>query len=66
MFGKSKDENDQLPSTVQQPQPAATKSAERVSANEISTISRCMTVGGKIVSEATVLVFGQVEGGFRR
>src|ERR1700720_1133868 len=56
MFGKSKDDNDQLPSAVQQPQPAATKSAERVSANEISTISRGMTVAGKIVGEGTVHV----------
>jgi cytoskeletal protein CcmA (bactofilin family) len=62
MFGKPKDENDQLPSTVQQPQPAATESAERVSANEISTINRGMTVVGKIVSEGTVHVLGQVEG----
>jgi cytoskeletal protein CcmA (bactofilin family) len=65
MFGKSKDDNDQLPSAVQQPQPAATKSAERVSANEISTISRGMTMVGKIVSEATVHVLGQVEGELR-
>jgi cytoskeletal protein CcmA (bactofilin family) len=62
MFGKPKDENDQLPSAVQQPQPAATESAERVSANEISTINRGMTVVGKIVSEGTVHVLGQVEG----
>jgi cytoskeletal protein CcmA (bactofilin family) len=65
MFGKSKDDNDQLPSAVQQPQPAATKSAERVSANEISTISRGMTVVGKIVGEGTVHVLGQVEGELR-
>ena len=65
MFGKSKDDNDQLPSAVQQPQPAATKLAERVSANEISTISRGMTVVGKIVGEGTVHVLGQVEGELR-
>ena len=65
MFGKSKDDTDQLPSAVQQPQPAATKLAERVSANEISTISRGMTVGGKIVGEVTVHVLGQVEGELR-
>jgi cytoskeletal protein CcmA (bactofilin family) len=65
MFGKSKDDNDQLPSAVQQPQPAATKSAERVSANEISTISRGMTVVGKIVGKGTVHVLGQVEGELR-
>ena len=49
MFGKSKDDNDQLPSAVQQTQPAATQSAERVSTNEISTISRGMTVVAKIL-----------------
>ena len=65
MFGKSKDDNDQLPSAAQQPQLAATKSAERESANEISTVSRGMTVVGKIVSEATVHVLGQVEGELR-
>src|ERR1700730_4651343 len=65
MFGKSKDDNDQLPSAAQQPQLATTKSAERESANEISTVSRGMTVVGKIVSEATVHVLGQVEGELR-
>jgi len=65
MFGKSKDDNDQLPSAAQQPQLAATKSAERESAHEISTVSRGMTVVGKIVSEATVHVLGQVEGELR-
>ena len=65
MFGKSKDDNDQLPSAAQQPQLAATKSAERESANEISTVSRGMTVVGKIVSEGTVHVLGQVEGELR-
>jgi cytoskeletal protein CcmA (bactofilin family) len=65
MFGKSKDDNDQLPSAVQQTQPAATQSAERVSTNEISTISRGMTVVGKIMGEGTVHVLGQVEGELR-
>src|ERR1700730_9168704 len=65
MFGKSKDDDDQLPPAVQQPQPVATKSAERVSANEISTISRGVTVIGKIVGEGTVHVLGQVEGELR-
>ena len=65
MFGKSKDDNDQLPSAAQQTQPAATQSAERVSTNEISTISRGMTVVGKIMGEGTVHVLGQVEGELR-
>jgi cytoskeletal protein CcmA (bactofilin family) len=66
MFGKSKDENDQLPAAVQQPQSStATKSAARVSADQISTIGRSMTVVGKIVDEGTVHVFGQIEGELR-
>ena len=66
MFGKSKDDNDQLPSAVQQlQQPAATKSAEPVSADQVSTISRGMSAVGKIVAEGTVHVLGQVEGELR-
>ena len=66
MFGKSKDDNDQLPSAVQQlQQPAATKSAEPVSADQVSTISRGMSAVGKIVGEGTVHVLGQVEGELR-
>jgi cytoskeletal protein CcmA (bactofilin family) len=66
MFGKPKDDNDQPPTAVQQPQPpAATKMAERASADRISTIDRSMTVVGKIVDEGTVHVFGQIEGELR-
>jgi len=66
MFGKSKDDNDQLPSPVQQPErPAVAKSAEQGSTDQVSTISRGMTVAGKIVSEGTVHVLGQVEGELR-
>jgi cytoskeletal protein CcmA (bactofilin family) len=66
MFGKSKDDNDQLPSAVQQPQqPAATKPVEQVSADQVSTVSRGMTVVGKIFGEGTLNVFGQVEGELR-
>jgi cytoskeletal protein CcmA (bactofilin family) len=66
MFGKLKDDNNQPPVTLQQPQsPAATKSAERASADRISTIARSMTVVGKIVDEGTVHVFGQIEGELR-
>ena len=66
MFGKSKDDNDQLPSAIQQPpRPAAVKPAEPGSADQVSTISRGMTVVGKIFGEGTLNVFGQVEGELR-
>jgi cytoskeletal protein CcmA (bactofilin family) len=66
MFGKSKDDNDQLPSAIQQPpRPAAAKPAEPGSADQVSTISRGMTVVGKILGEGTLNVFGQVEGELR-
>jgi cytoskeletal protein CcmA (bactofilin family) len=66
MFGKSKDDNDPLPSTVQQPErPAAAKPAQQASADQVSTISRGMTVVGKIFGECTLNVFGQVEGELR-
>jgi cytoskeletal protein CcmA (bactofilin family) len=66
MLGKSKEDNDRLPSAAQQPrQPAAIKSAEPVSADQVSTISRGMTVAGKIVGGGSVHVLGQVEGELR-
>jgi cytoskeletal protein CcmA (bactofilin family) len=67
MFGKSKDDINQTPTAAPQPQspPAATRSAARVSAEQISTIGRSMTVVGKIVDEGTVHVFGQIEGELR-
>ena len=66
MFGKSKDDSDQLASAVQQPpQPAATKSVEQGPSDQVSTISRGMTVAGKIFGEGTLNVFGQVEGELR-
>jgi cytoskeletal protein CcmA (bactofilin family) len=72
MFGKSKDDNDQLPSATPSPQPsgppqspAATKSAGQVSTEPVSTISRGMTVVGKISGEGTLNVFGRVEGELR-
>jgi cytoskeletal protein CcmA (bactofilin family) len=66
MFGKSKDDNDRLPSTTQQPQrPAATKPAGQGSADQVSTISRGMTVVGKISGEGTLNAFGQVDGELR-
>ena len=66
MFGKSKDDSDQLPSTAQQHlPPAREKSREHVSGDQTSTISRGMTVVGKIVSEGIVQVLGQIEGELR-
>jgi len=66
MFGKSRDENGQLMTGVQQPQdPVATKSEEPASADHISTISRSMTVVGKVVDEGAVHVFGQIDGELR-
>jgi cytoskeletal protein CcmA (bactofilin family) len=66
MFGKSKDDNDQLPSTAQQHElPAAAKSGGSASGDQISTISRGMTVVGKIVGEGTVHLLGQIEGELR-
>ena len=66
MFGKSKDDNDPLPSAVQQPErPAAAKPPEQGSAEQVSTISRGMTIVGKIFGEGTLNVFGQVEGELR-
>ena len=66
MFGKSKDDNDQLPSPVQEPERAAVaKSAEQGSTDQVSTISRGTTIVGKISGEGTLNVFGQVEGELR-
>jgi cytoskeletal protein CcmA (bactofilin family) len=67
MFGKSKDDNDQPPTAIQQPQsPSATAGAAPVSADQISAIGRSMTVIGKIVvDEGTVHVLGQIEGELR-
>ena len=66
MFGKSKDENDPVPSPVQQLQrPAAMHSGEQVSTDEASSISRGTTVVGKISGERTIQVFGHIEGELR-
>jgi len=64
MFGKPKDENDQVPSPVQQLQgPTARK--EQGSKDQTSSISRGTTIVGKIIGEGTVHVFGQIEGELR-
>ena len=66
MFGKSKDDSDELPPTTQQLQlPGETKSGEPASNDQISTISRGVTVIGKIVGEGTVHLLGQIEGELR-
>jgi len=66
MFGKSKDDSDELPPTAQQHQlPAEAKSGEPASGDQISTISRGMTVVGKIIGEGTVHLLGQIEGELR-
>jgi cytoskeletal protein CcmA (bactofilin family) len=66
MFGKSKDENDRVPPPVQQLQrPAAMHSGGQVPTDEASSISRGMTVVGKISGEGTVQVFGHIEGELR-
>jgi cytoskeletal protein CcmA (bactofilin family) len=65
MFGKSND-SDQPPSIAQHHQsPVAAKSGENDSGDQVSTISRGMTVVGKIVGEGTVHVLGQIEGELR-
>jgi len=66
MFGKSKDENDRVPSSVQPLQrPAAAEPAEQRSNGHASSISRGTTIVGKVVGEGTVHVFGQIEGELR-
>ena len=66
MFGKTKEENEQVPSLVQQLQrPAATKSGQQESTDQTSSISRGTTVVGKIVGGGTVQIFGQIEGELR-
>jgi cytoskeletal protein CcmA (bactofilin family) len=66
MFGTSKDENDQVPPPVQQlERPAAKHSRDQVSTDQASSISRGMTIVGKISGESTVQVFGCIEGELR-
>ena len=66
MFGKSKDENDRVSHPAQQlPRPAAIHAGEQASTDQASSISRGMTVIGKIFGEGTVQVFGHIEGELR-
>jgi cytoskeletal protein CcmA (bactofilin family) len=64
MFGKPKDENDQVPSPVQPLQRVAARK-EQASRDETSSISRGTTIVGKVVGEGIVHVFGQIEGELR-
>src|SRR5229473_1896312 len=66
MFGKSKEESDRVSHPAQELQrPAAMRSGEQTSTDQASSISRGMTVVGKISGEGTVQVFGHVEGELR-
>jgi cytoskeletal protein CcmA (bactofilin family) len=66
MFGKSKDENGRMPVPVQQLQrPAAMHGGEQATTDQTSSISRDMTIVGKIFGENTVQIFGRVEGELR-
>ena len=66
MLGKSKDENDRAVPPVQQLQcPAAMRSGEQAATDQASSISRGMTVVGKIFGETTVQLFGRIEGELR-
>ena|SRR5271156_4425554 len=64
MFGKSKDENDRVPSPAQQLQ-RSVHSGEQVSTDQASVISHGMTVVGKLFGEGTIQIFGHVEGELR-
>jgi cytoskeletal protein CcmA (bactofilin family) len=67
MFGKPKDDSEQLPSALQGPQrsAAAPTTPAGPTSDEVSTIGRGVTVVGKIVGEGTVHVLGQIEGEVR-
>ncbi len=70
MFGKPKDENEKsqnarVPAPVQQFQRLAAMSGELASDDQISSISRGLTVVGKIFGEGTVQIFGRIEGEIR-
>jgi cytoskeletal protein CcmA (bactofilin family) len=65
MFGK-KDDDDRVPPLAQQVQRAAPMlSGEQASTDQSSSISRGMTVVGKIFGEGTVQVFGRIEAELR-
>jgi cytoskeletal protein CcmA (bactofilin family) len=66
MLGKSKDDNDRVPPPIQQLQrPTAMHSGEQEATDQASSISRGMTVVGKIFGDSTVQLFGRIEGELR-
>src|SRR6202044_2395596 len=66
MFGKSKDENDQVSHPAQQlPRPAAMRAGEQASTDQASSLRRGMTVLAKIFGEGAIQVFGYIEGELR-
>jgi cytoskeletal protein CcmA (bactofilin family) len=63
MFGKPKEENDRVPSPVQQFQRlAAMHTEEQTSIGQISSISRGTTIVGKVFGEGTLQISDRVEG----
>jgi cytoskeletal protein CcmA (bactofilin family) len=63
MFGKPKDDQDRVPPPVRQFQHlAAMHSEEQAPTDQISCISRGMTIVGKISGDGTIQIFGRVEG----
>jgi cytoskeletal protein CcmA (bactofilin family) len=66
MFGKFEDENDRVAPLAQKLRcPAAMHSGERAATDQASSISRGMTVVGKIFGETPVQLFGRIEGELR-
>jgi cytoskeletal protein CcmA (bactofilin family) len=61
MLGKSKDDIDQVPPPMQR----LRYSEEQEATDQASSISRGMTVVGKIFGESTVQLFGRIEGELR-
>ncbi len=59
MFGKSKNGNDPMLPPVKQP------SGDQPAKDQVSAISRGITVVGRIFGEGTVEVFGRIEGELR-
>jgi cytoskeletal protein CcmA (bactofilin family) len=59
MFGKSKDGNDPMLPPLKQP------SGDQPSMDQVSAISRGITVVGRIFGEGTVEIFGRIEGELR-
>lgn len=65
MFAKSNDGVQPFSIAQQQQSLTVAKSAKRDTDDQVSTISRGVTIVGKIVGEGTVHVLGQIEGEIR-